>query len=363
MSHEYPVNRIGPYLRRSSSGTTSRTAGPRLHEAPFVDDRHDDEGTRLPGADQDFTGEVIPPFRYRSILVPVDGKSFAEHALPLALGIARRSGAEVRVVLVHRPTLSADSLSIYHDGYIDHQLKFRQLAYLDDLSRRLAATTSVPVLVELAQGREVAESLCAAGADADLVVMATHGRGPLGRFWFGSVADAVVRRADVPVLLVRGYDAPVDLTGDPLLRHVLISLDGSEFAERILQPAFALGTLTGAAHTLLRVAPFAREDSALRRGGGERRDHVDGRDAKERAYVRELAECLRGRTRRVRSRHVLDSRPTSKAIVDFARGHEVDLVALATRGRWGLSRLFRAGIADRVIRDATMPVLVFRPSS
>jgi hypothetical protein len=52
-----------------------------------------------------------------------------------------------------------------------------------------------------------------------------------------------MRRLTAPLLLVRGYDAPVDLTGDPAPRHVLIPLDGSEAAEQVLGPALDLGAL------------------------------------------------------------------------------------------------------------------------
>ena len=46
---------------------------------------------------------TVPPPRFRSLLVPLDGSAFGEHALPLALGIARRCGARVRLVHVHAP--------------------------------------------------------------------------------------------------------------------------------------------------------------------------------------------------------------------------------------------------------------------
>jgi nucleotide-binding universal stress UspA family protein len=362
--HESPVVRFDPHLRPSVSATSSRRAELRPHDAPFVDRRHRAGASRLAGAAGDFTREAVPSFRYRSILVPVDGTSFAEHALPWALGIARRAGAEVRVVLVHRPTLSADNpWSIHHAGCRDARRRHGQLAHLDDLSRRLAESTSVPVHVELAQGRDVAGLLCAAGADADLVVMATHGRGLLGRFWYGSVADAVVGRADAPVLLVRGYDAPVDLTGDPRVRHVVIPLDGSKFAERILEPALALGHLTGADHTLFRVSQFEAEEFAHRGDGRPRPGFDEGWHAEERSYIREAADRVSRPGRQVRSRLVLDEQATPRAILRFARAHDADLVALATRGRRGLVRLFGAGVADGVIRRATMPVLVFRPSS
>src|SRR4029077_2607189 len=72
---------------------------------------------------------------------------------------------------------------------------------------------------------------------ADLIVMATHGRGPLSHVWAGgSVADQLIRRAGVPVLLVRpGATAP-SIFPEPTLENILIPLDGSAFAEQVLGP-------------------------------------------------------------------------------------------------------------------------------
>jgi hypothetical protein len=68
---------------------------------------------------------------------------------------------------------------IYHDTGLDAWLRRRQQEYLDDLIRRLARVTIVPVRPIFMEGREIATSPCAAArAQGDLVVMATDGRGP-----------------------------------------------------------------------------------------------------------------------------------------------------------------------------------------
>ena len=92
--------------------------------------------------------------------------------------------------------------------------------------------------------------------------MTTHGRGPLTRFWLGSVADELVRRASVPLLLVRPHEGVPDLAQEPILQHLLIPLDGSELAEQVLEPAVALGTLMAADYSLLRIyGPLSRRRS------------------------------------------------------------------------------------------------------
>jgi nucleotide-binding universal stress UspA family protein len=301
--------------------------------------------------------------RYRSLLVPVDGSPFGEHALALAMAIARRAGAEVRVMHVHSSLQSTFHRGrSYYDSGPDLWLKRRQEMYLDDLVRRLAKVTSVPIIPVFREGLEVSDSLCeAASAGTDLVVMATHGRGLFGRLCFGSVGDALMHRLSVPLLFVRGYNVPADLTGDPIIRNVLITLDGSEVAEKVLEPALALGTLTAADHTLLRVIPWVTDFSLGYPPGPEAsRSLTDRKRTEAWSYLRRVAKRFAGGTVRVHPRLVLAEESTVKAILHQAKAHDADLIALTTRGRGGWSRVFQRGVADRVIRGASVPVLVCR---
>src|SRR4051794_18528227 len=186
MNREHRTNRIRHYGRPPPAETSDHWVANGADNTQLSTERSQRQfADWLRGATEEVGLTLDPPCRYRSLLVPLDGEPFGEHALPLALGIARRAGARVRVVHVHRPlesTFQPDG--VYYDSRLDTYLRRRQQAYLDDLIRRLAKVTSVPVTPVFMEGREVADSLCAAaGAGADLVVMATHGRGPLGRFW------------------------------------------------------------------------------------------------------------------------------------------------------------------------------------
>ena len=314
------------------------------------------------GATERVDPTLTAPTRFRSILVPVDGSPFGEHALPLALGIARRAGADVRVVHVHLPLESVfHRVRPHHESGPDAWLRQRRQGYLDDLIRRLQEVTAVPVRPAFMEGREVAASLgAAASAGADLVVMATRGRGPLARLWCGGIADKLMRRLSVPLLLVRGHDVPVDLENAPPLRHVLVPLDGSGLAERVLEPAVALGMLTGADHTLLHVAA-PEFDYSVGYGVRSWRPPGDRRRAEAWKYLRRVADRLGGGTLRVHPRVVPDERPIAEAILRYAQAHDADLIALASRGRGGLSQVFRGSVADRVVRGASVPVLVYRP--
>ncbi len=96
-------------------------------------------------------------------------------------------------------------------------LRSNSSAYLGGVVKRLRDVSSVPVRSELLEG-ETADAIRAAvsSTGVDLVVMTTHGRGPLGRFWLGSVADELVRHLPTPLVLVRPGEAAPDYRREPV---------------------------------------------------------------------------------------------------------------------------------------------------
>src|SRR5262249_51238501 len=109
---------------------------------------------------------------YRSLLVPLDGSQFGEQALPLALTIARRAGATLRLVHVHPPLAGAYAEGhLFMDPTLDRQVAEQQRAYLARLAGRLASHGSVTVSSDVLQG-EIVTTLrdLASGTGTDLVV-------------------------------------------------------------------------------------------------------------------------------------------------------------------------------------------------
>jgi len=136
------------------------------------------------------------------------------------------------------------------------ELRREQAArYLTELAECLSPRWEVPISVAVMDGLAADElSTHATAIGADLVVMTTHGYGSLSRMWVGSVADTLLRRLPMPILLTRPHDEALDLleeVHDQAFEHVLIPLDGSALAEEILEPALALGAAMGARYTLL----------------------------------------------------------------------------------------------------------------
>lgn len=309
---------------------------------------------------------------FRSLLVPLDGSTAAEHALPMALSLARRFGADVKVIHIYAPVWGVYGEGGVYDALLDHELREEMQAYLEGVIQRLSQVSSVSVSSVLLEGRVAgAINRHAEESGADLIVMSTQGRGPVARFWLGSVADALVRQSTIPMLFVRPEDSEADFAQEPELGRVLVPLDGSPLAEQILEPAAALAAATGAELRLLRVVqeftpdghdPDSGRVSGIRPTLLTQLRELD-RESRQRAeeYLNQTAERLRQRSLEVQPRVVSHHRPAT-ALLDDASTHGVALIALATHGRGGLKRLLLGSVADKVLRGATTPVLVYRPT-
>jgi len=303
---------------------------------------------------------------YRSILVPLDGSSFGEHALPLAAGIARRAGAKLSLVHVHRrdvepelPTFTPYQFEGLTARGLERRTSDEEGAYLADVSRRLAERAPLALSTAmLGGGLTTALERFVREGDGDLLVMTTHGRGPLGRLWLGSVADTLVRRAGKPVLLIHAVEGETAaLEAEPLIDRMLVTLDGSSLAEQVLLPAADLARLLGARVELFSVvtpAMVAGGAFGLQPGAGPG-ETIEGAQA----YLRRVAAAL-GPGLNVETHATAAAEPAA-AICAAAGIRGAGLIALATHGRSGLNRLVAGSVAERVVHNTFLPVLLLRP--
>jgi nucleotide-binding universal stress UspA family protein len=143
----------------------------------------------------------------RKILLPTDFSGCANYALPYAAAIARATGAEIICVHVVEPIVPAVGYSGLAEPMpmadISEQLEDsaeRELPELADCEE----LNGLEVEEAIVHGDAAAEIVRVAGErEVDLIVISSHGRTGLGRIIFGSTAEAVVRHASCPVLVVK----------------------------------------------------------------------------------------------------------------------------------------------------------------
>jgi nucleotide-binding universal stress UspA family protein len=142
------------------------------------------------------------------VIVPLDGSELAEQALTHASGLAKASEAPIQLISVvgypHLESRGMSSWALQREAL--DQLVREETAqaeqYLAGVRDRLAGE-GFDVATEVRRGA-VDRAILDASQPGDLIVMTTHGRGGVARWFLGSVAESVVRRSPVPVLLVRG---------------------------------------------------------------------------------------------------------------------------------------------------------------
>lgn len=283
----------------------------------------------------------------KRILVPLDGSSLSEAAVPLAEGLARDHEADLLLVRALRSMGSPEA---------EFRAQEEAEAYLDAVARSLRARGLPGVEWKVWYDEpERAIALAAWYNKADLIAMSTHGRGGLSRLLFGSVAESLVRKAPVPVVLVSGR-----LPRRPVsIGRVLVPLDGSELSEGILPVVEGLAGPLDVAIDLLRVVEPIPGAAAVELPV-QARELLDVRAAEAERYLGKIATVLEAKGLRVRAE--VREGPAVDAILRYAVESGVGLIAMSTHGRTGLGRLLIGSVAERVLRAGPVPVVIWKPS-
>lgn len=290
----------------------------------------------------------------QTIIVPLDGSPLAEQALAPARALAATTHA--RLVLVRAVPFA---LSGERKETAGHAALTEAQAYLHGLSRQLE-DEGLAVRSDLLPGSPAQAILFSAQTHrADLIAMSTHGTSGIQQAFLGSVANAVLRHSECPVLLTRASNTPQAPAAPP---RILVPLDGSPLSEASLAYLTSEHLVDSAKVYLLRVveppalsamplvSPMATADLFTRIGQETNEERKEAE-----AYLTSLGErYLHGR--QWEARVVLGY--TSEEIVRQAGVVEATLITMATAGRHGFERLLYGSVAGRVLRKATMPVLL-----
>src|SRR5687768_1471239 len=195
---------------------------------------------------------------YRTIMVPTDGSGFDREAIRVALRIAERTDAKVRLVRVLATgslfgvAAVSEGTAIAAEVVRTEYDKARRELY--SLAAECRATSKADITVDLHTG-PVADVLqgYARRNDVDLIVISTHGRSGVSRLSLGSVTDSLIRHTTIPVLVVKPPTSYLNPQVREAFRRIVVPLDGSTLAEQILPRVLALAKFEEAEITLLNV--------------------------------------------------------------------------------------------------------------
>ncbi len=315
---------------------------------------------------------------FKRIIVPLDGSSRAEHALPVAARIARASGGAIHFLQVLTPMVDYGGLAPV--PMVTEQSAKTEMDeathYLTNLAM-LPMLKGIPITTEVIFGMPARQILAVAESQGtNLIVLCSHGRTGFTRWAMGSVTHQLVHQTSVPVLVLREHEATslVSRGGDAQSFRTLVPLDGSELAESALWPAAYLTSALstpghGALHLVqvVKVFPATAEEGYISELNEEALQRA-------RTYMATLMEHIQTTMKDLNLsltyavEYERDVTSTLTNVAEYkgerkeAEGSKgCDLIAISTHGRGGLQRLIMGSVTDRLLNTTTRPMLVVRP--
>jgi nucleotide-binding universal stress UspA family protein len=309
---------------------------------------------------QTTTAEPIHVFK--RILVPLDGSTCAEEALPIAAQIARVSNATIALVRIVPSNSIANTQKA--TSYLQQIVADEALNGID-IHTELLKGNLIDTLINYTKQQQIS-----------LIVMCHHSKTGVKRWIVGSVAQQILRQSPVPLLIMR--QRSTSFLQQPKIQHrpfsMLVTLDGSILAETVLLPATWISAtlsapLRGKLHLLRIVQPTHQIDS--RAGSIVRRMNAEAID-KASTYLKHMEHRLNQSeivplhldiTSAVAfetnvAHTIMRVAECGETINNETICHGYDTIALATHGRRGLSRLLAGSTAERLLASSRVPLLI-----
>ena len=287
---------------------------------------------------------------YKKILIPLDGSKLAEGVLPYARLLAVPLQLPVDLLYVNDPdTVAPAAYSISGSDYL------KQVA---------ASFSGVAVNGRVGNGRAAEVIVDSASQDRGiLITIATHGRSGAQRWLMGSVAQKVLHASMNPLLLIRPSEATA-LNPDVRLTSVILPLDGSHLAEKILPHVVYLANRLKLEVVLIRTYELPTTSYFMATGvsppdTGELGEKIKGEVTE---YLQRKAEELRAEGIEKVSFMAVAGKGAEE-IIDLAKRTQNSLIAMSSHGRSGIGRWVLGSVTDRVVCYCGDPVLVIRAGS
>jgi nucleotide-binding universal stress UspA family protein len=288
--------------------------------------------------------------RIQHILFPTDRSAWSEVVFAHAARIAQRHGATLHVLTV---TVGA--------GGEEGTLVTAPSGVSDGFAARLHKAAADAVGFDVVHASLTAPSVprgvldYTKNVDADLIVMATHGRRGVDHALIGSIAEAVVRRAPCPVLTVR----PTAEHTETGTQRILVPVDLSVHARRALAHAHEIAEESGAEIHLLHVAQsFPDYGSVEAPPGSETLSEAERRELE--TALAEIAGEVLGDDRPVTLHVEAGLGNPAVLVLDLAERLDADLIVLGSHGRSGIRRFWLGSVTEKVVQLAPCPVFTVK---
>ncbi len=293
---------------------------------------------------------------FKHLLVPLDGSSLAEQALPAAAHLAQLLAA--RVTLLHLVERHPPN-EVHHDRHLKNAMEAG--AYLEEIKQRVfPGDVAVECHVHTSEIDDVARSIVEHIGELapDLIVMCTHGHGGLRRWLFGSKAQQVIALEKTPILLI-----PPTQQAKPEFQctHIVVPLDGNTEHEQGLRVATGLAQVCQAAQHLVFVIPTVSRLKGEDAATGRLLPHtmaaiLDMQQEEAAEYLGCHIVALREAGLMV-SAEVARGDPVT-AIVAAVKSTQADLIVMGTHGKTGMDAFWSGSLTPLIADRSPVPLLL-----
>jgi nucleotide-binding universal stress UspA family protein len=297
---------------------------------------------------------------YSKILIPLDGSKTAEKVLPFARYLAGRLKIPVELLGVIDIAEMASHMTAEKARYLDTMVEDGVRASMAYLRKTATTFRGVEVTCSVEKGRAEEAIIEKGEKEVDaLIAMATHGRSGLNRFLLGSVAEKVLRGSTSPLLLVRATEGG-KAEGETGIDSVIVPLDGSELAERVIGPVAEMAKALDLAVVLFRAYyipynTYAGDDAYMVNND----NLIAGlRDEANEYLEKKVAEIKKLGVAKV-SAATKEGFAGDEIIAMGAKSAD-NLIAMGSHGRSGVRRFVLGSVTETVVRHSNEPVLVMR---
>ena len=290
------------------------------------------------------------------ILWATDGSKESRGALRWAEMLASRVGAKVIAIrVVEKSDIARFGASDQLKEEISHgerELVAKESKRLGRMGNILKQKGTVEVETRVAEGIPYEEIIRAANKEGvDLIAMGKRGLNFWARMTLGSTTTRVLREVRLPVLTVRAW------TKKPVVKRIVVPSSFAPTDNAALETALDLGRILGATVFFLHVIEAHKSWDTAKGGFMGRRRKLD---IEKLDKIVAMVPTQKRKDVPVSTRVKAFPRPWS-GILSFVREERVDLVVMCTHARKGVPRLFLGSVAERVITEASCPVITVRP--
>jgi nucleotide-binding universal stress UspA family protein len=284
---------------------------------------------------------------YDTLVVGYDDSPSSKAALIEASNLAKKHGG--RVILVHAVFFDTEEFGIAPEQ-LEKRLKIGEKACIQskdmvssefgiEVQSLLCEGDPPDVILDVAQGKQ-----------ADLIVLGTHGRKGLNKLLMGSVTSRIIADAPTDVLVVK--KPCIECSGE--YKSILVPFDGSDFSKRALNRACRLAQNDNAEVTVLYVIPRYEEMIDFFKTASIRMSLY-----REAARITASAKGLASLQGIMVKTGIAEGHAADK-IIEAARKMVNGLIVMGSHGYRGMNKAIMGSTAERVILDATCPILAVR---